>query len=86
MAKASEALAKGDLAGAWRHLDRVDSEELYREAQEKLRKIEETVTGRLGEAQALESIGGRAGQGADRRPPRRPREERKMTPKAGGPT
>jgi len=57
MAKASEALARGDLAGAWRHLDKVDSDELYREAQEKLRKIEEAVNGRIREVQALEEIG-----------------------------
>jgi len=57
MAKASESLAKGDLAGAWRHLDKVDSEELYREAQDKMRKVEEVVNGRIREAQALEAIG-----------------------------
>jgi hypothetical protein len=57
MAKAHEALAKGDLAGAWRHLDKVDSDELYREAQEKLRKIEDVVSGRIREAQALEALG-----------------------------
>jgi hypothetical protein len=57
MGKASEAFAKGDLAGAWRHLDKVDSEELYREAQEKLRRIEDVVNGRIREAQALEAIG-----------------------------
>jgi hypothetical protein len=57
MAKASEAFAKGDLAGAWRHLDKVDSEELYREAQDKMRKVEEVVNGRIREAQALEAIG-----------------------------
>src|SRR5262245_36415182 len=57
MAKAHEALEKGDLAGAWMHLDRVDSEELLRDAQDKLRKIEQAVEARLREAQALEAIG-----------------------------
>jgi hypothetical protein len=57
MAKASEAFAKGDLAGAWRHLDKVDSEELYREAQDKMRKVEEVVNARIREAQAFEAIG-----------------------------
>jgi hypothetical protein len=59
MAKAHEALAKGDLAAAWRHLDKVDSDELYREAQEKLRKIEDAVNARIRERQALEAIGRR---------------------------
>ena len=57
MAKAHEAFAKGDLAAAWRHLDKVDSEELYREAQDKMRKVEEVVNTRIREAQALEAIG-----------------------------
>ncbi len=57
MGKASEAFARGDLSGAWRHLDKVDSEELYREAQEKLRRIEGIVNGRIREAQAREAIG-----------------------------
>jgi len=57
MAKAHESFAKGDLAGAWRHLDKVDSEELYPEAQQKMRKIEDAVNGRVREAQALEAIG-----------------------------
>jgi hypothetical protein len=57
MAKAHEALAKGDHAAAWRHLDKVDSDELFREAQDVLRKIEQVVNGRIREAQALEAIG-----------------------------
>jgi hypothetical protein len=57
MARAREAFAKGDLAAAWRHLDKVDSDELYREAQEKLRKIEDAVNARIREVQALEAIG-----------------------------
>jgi len=57
MAKAHEALAKGEHAEAWRHLDKVDSEELFREAQDVLRKIEEAVNSRIREVQALEAIG-----------------------------
>jgi hypothetical protein len=60
MAKARESLGKGDLAGAWHHLDAVDSDELFHEAQEKLRKIEAVIDERLREAQALEAIGEKA--------------------------
>jgi predicted Zn-dependent protease len=49
-----------DLAGAWRHLDRVDSDDLAREAQDLQRKIEEVVSGRLRDAQALAAIGEKA--------------------------
>ncbi|HEX7901951.1 MAG TPA: hypothetical protein VF950_29600 [Planctomycetota bacterium] len=61
MAKAREAFSRADLAAAWRHLDKVDSEELYAEAQEKARRIEEAVNGRIREAQALEAIGEKTG-------------------------
>lgn len=60
LAHAREALAKSDLAGAWRHLDRVDSDDLAREAQDLQRKIEEVVSGRLRDAQALAAIGEKA--------------------------
>lgn len=58
--RAHEALARGDLGAAWRHFEKVDSEEFLREAQEALRKIEEVVRRRVQEAQALEAIGERA--------------------------
>lgn len=60
MARAHQALARGDLAAAWNQLDRVDSEELLGQAREGLRKIEEIVRRRIGEAQALEAIGEKA--------------------------
>jgi hypothetical protein len=60
MTKAREAFEKGDLAGAWRHLDCVDSDEFFREAQDKIRKIEAAIDTRLREVQALESIGEKA--------------------------
>ena len=60
LAKAREAIAKGDLPAAWRHLDKVDSEELLPEAQATLRRIEEAVRLRLKEAEALEAGGEKA--------------------------
>lgn len=57
MERARAALAKGDLADAWRHFERVDSDDLFREAQERMRKIEDAVNRRFREAQALEEIG-----------------------------
>jgi len=57
MAQGHEALARGDLAKAWGHFDRVDSDDLLRAAQDLQRKINEQVKQRVGEAQALESIG-----------------------------
>jgi hypothetical protein len=60
MARARAGLARGDFAAAWRHLDRVDSDDLLREAQELIRKIEEVVRGRLRDAEALAAIGEKA--------------------------
>lgn len=57
MARAREAFARADLAAAWRHLDKVDSEELYPEAKEKLRRIAEAVNAKIREVQTLEAIG-----------------------------
>src|SRR6185436_2134519 len=57
MALGHDALARGELAKAWTHFDRVDSDDLLRSAQELQRKINEQVKQRLGEAQALEAIG-----------------------------
>jgi hypothetical protein len=57
MARAHEAMGKGDLSAAWKQLEKVDSEELLREAQEAIRKIEDAVKRRIQEAQALEEIG-----------------------------
>jgi hypothetical protein len=60
MAQARQALAKGDWAKAWRHLDKVDSEDLLRDAQENLRKIDAIIRTRIGDAKALEAIGEKA--------------------------
>jgi hypothetical protein len=60
LSKGHDALAKGDLAAAWHHLELVDSEDLLREAQAGLRRIEDAVTTRLRDAQALEAIGEKA--------------------------
>src|SRR6185295_319073 len=57
MASAHEALSRGELSKAWSHLDRVDADDLLRTAQELQKKIIDQVKQRLGEAQALESIG-----------------------------
>jgi len=60
LAKAREALAKGDLPAAWLHLDKVDSEDLLPEAQASLQKIEAAVRSRLRDAETLEAAGERA--------------------------
>jgi hypothetical protein len=60
MAQGREALARGEFGKAWRHFDRVDSDDLLRDAQDLQRKINDVVQRRLGEAQALESIGEKA--------------------------
>lgn len=57
MARARQAFSRGDLAAAWSQLDKVDSEELLGQAQAELRKIDEIVRRRIGEAEALEAIG-----------------------------
>ena len=57
MAQGHDALTRGELAKAWSHFDRVDSDDLLRAAQELQRKIHEQVKQRIGEAQALEAIG-----------------------------
>jgi hypothetical protein len=49
--------ARGELAKAWSHLDRIDSDDLLRAAQDLQKKINDQVKQRLGEAQALEAIG-----------------------------
>src|SRR6185295_11651839 len=50
MAQGHEALSRGDLAKAWGHFDRVDSDDLLRAAQDLQRKINEQVRQRVGEA------------------------------------
>jgi len=57
MTSAHEALGRGELAKAWSHLERVDSDDLLRAAQELQKKIIDQVKQRLGEAQAFEAIG-----------------------------
>ncbi len=60
MAQARQALAKGDWAKAWRHFDKVDSEDLLRDAQENIRKIDALIRSKIGDAKALEAIGEKA--------------------------
>ena len=60
LAKAHDSLSKGELAAAWRHFDQVDSEDLLQAAQEGLKKIEEFISRRFRDAQALEAIGEKA--------------------------
>ena len=57
MARGREALGKGDLAAAWRHLEKVDSDDLLRDAQAILRRIEAIVKERIRTAQTLEATG-----------------------------
>ncbi len=56
-----EALARGDLAKAYRHFESAagegGEEELVAQARENMKKIEQAALGRLKEAQALEAIG-----------------------------